>query len=69
MAWNPSPKVKIARDFSNKFNKKMVIIFSIDDENQLEYASYGRDKSLCDNAKQIADDLFNYMMKGYIPFG
>ena len=54
MAFNPSPKVAVARDFAKKFNKKMVIIFSTDDKN-LEYASYGETKSLCDEAKRLAD--------------
>lgn len=54
MAFNTSPKVAIARDFAKKFNKKMVIIFSTDDDN-FEYASYGETKALCDEAKRLAD--------------
>ena len=68
MAWNPSPKVVVAREYAKKFKQKMVIIIAIDDDNRLSYASYGRDKSLCDNAKQIADVFFDYLEEQYIPF-
>ena len=69
MVWNPSPKVTMARDFGKKFDKKMVIILSFDDKNQIEYTSYGRDKSLCENAKQIGDYLFEKLINDWIPFG
>ena len=62
MAWNPSPKVAEARDFGEKFDKKMVIILSIDKYNDLEYASYGKTKGLCGIAKNIADVAYDAIM-------
>ena len=69
MAWNPSPKVAAARDFGKKFDKKMVIILSIDDQNRIDYASYGKDKSLCENARQLADFIFDKIIDEWTPFG
>lgn len=65
MAFNPSPQVGFARDFSNIFNKKQVIILSIDDDEKLEYASYGRDKPLCHYAEILADIAFDAIMEHY----
>ena len=65
MAWNPSPKVAIARDFAKKFGKKQIIILAIDKNGVLEYASYGETKKLCDNAKRVADIAFDAIMKFY----
>lgn len=61
MAWNPSPQVAIARDFATKFGKEQVVILSIGD-GLLEYASFGKDKSLCDEAKMWGDVAFNAIM-------
>ena len=65
MAWNPSPKVAAARDFANKFEKQQVIILAIDKDGQLDYASYGETKHLCDTAKIIADIAFDAIMDYY----
>lgn len=64
MAWNPSPKVAAARDFGKEFGKDMVIILSVDQEGRLEYASYGKDKFLCNRARMLADKAFSAIMKG-----
>jgi len=65
MAFNPSPKVAAARDFANKFDKKMVIIFSVNDDLSIEYASYGANKNLCSTAKTIGDFLFKKVEEEY----
>ena len=65
MAFNPSPQVAQARYFSERFKKKQVIILSIDDDERLEYASYGRDKPLCHTAKILADIAFDAIMDHY----
>ena len=66
MAFNPSPKVACARDFANKFDQKMVIIFHIDGKGRIGYASYGETRALCDEAKNVADQLFDHITKGGI---
>jgi len=63
MAWNPSPKVAAARDFGEKFKKKQVIILSIDEDENLEYASYGETKSLCASARVLADVAYDAIME------
>lgn len=62
MAWNPSPKVAAARDYGKKFNKKIVIIVEIDDEN-FGVITYGETKGLCAEAKKIADEIHNIMTR------
>tara|TARA_Y100001933_G_C19004953_1_gene566184 strand:+ start:3944 stop:4141 length:198 start_codon:yes stop_codon:yes gene_type:complete len=62
MAWNPSPKVKAARDIAGKFKKKMVIVIMVDEE-KLEYASYGETKELCNEAKKVADKCYDAAFK------
>ena len=62
MAWNPSPEVAAARDYAEKFNKDSVIIISVAGES-LDYASYGKNKRLCDSSEKIADVAFNAIIK------
>lgn len=64
MAWNPSPKVAAARDFGEEFGKDLVIILSVDQEGRLEYASYGKNQFLCNQAQELADKAFNAIMEG-----
>jgi hypothetical protein len=63
MAFNPSPKVAMARDYANKFSKKQVIILAIDDNETLEYASYGTTKLYCHNAEILADIAYDALME------
>jgi hypothetical protein len=56
MAWNPSPQVAVARDAAQRLgNAKQCIVIYLTDAGQIGYASYGRTKQLCDEAKGIAD--------------
>jgi len=66
MAWNPSSKVAVARDFGKTFNKEIVIILSINDKGELEYASYGTTKDLCGEAERLADAAFDAVMKKWV---
>ena len=59
MAWNPSPQVAVARDFGVKFGANRVIIFYVTPDNRVGYASYGKTKHLCDEAKIVADRCFD----------
>ena len=65
MAWNPSPKVAIARDYAKKFEQEQVIILAIDEYNNLTYASYGKTKKLCDDTEEIANIAFKAIMESY----
>lgn len=62
MSFNPAPQVAMARDFAKKFRKEQVVILSIDGD-KLEYASYGRNKPLCDEAKKLGDVAFDAIME------
>jgi hypothetical protein len=48
MAWNPSPDIAALRDFSKRFDKPVVVAFSINaDRESFTITTYGRDKKLC----------------------
>lgn len=64
MAWNPSPKVGAAREFGKEFDKELVIILSVDRDGRLEYASYGKTKAKCYQAKRLVDLAFTAIMEG-----
>lgn len=60
MAFNPSPKVADARALAEKWGMTRVIVLMIDDEaGTMEYASYGKDKRLCGQARKVADACFD----------
>jgi hypothetical protein len=62
MAFNPSPKVGDAARIAKKYGKNKVIILMLDDET-IEYASYGKDGSMCDEAKEIANVAYDAVMQ------
>jgi len=64
MAWNPSPQVAAARDFGKMFDKEVVIVFHANAAGQFGYASYGRTKALCGEAKKMADMMYNAAIEG-----
>jgi hypothetical protein len=67
MAWNPSPQVKAARDYGQKFGFEQVIIIGITAEQMsMGYASWGKTKVLCDNAKELADSAYDAIVKTLI---
>lgn len=62
MAWNPSPEVAAARDFGTKFGFDQVIVLHRNSQTGfIGYASYGKTKALCDDAKTLADRAFEAM--------
>ncbi|MEW6616451.1 MAG: hypothetical protein AB1401_13430 [Thermodesulfobacteriota bacterium] len=63
MAFNPSPKVAEARDLAKKYGKTKVIIFMIDDDKgTIEYASYGKDRVMCADARKLADVAYDAVL-------
>jgi hypothetical protein len=60
MAWNPSKEVAVARDAAQQLNADRVVIVYTTSNGQFGYASYGRDKNLCDKAKRLGDALFEW---------
>ncbi len=66
MAFNPSPRVALARDFAKKFDKQEVIILHINREGKFGYASYGETKALCDEAKKLADICYQAIEEYYM---
>lgn len=58
MAWNSSPEVAAARNYSKKFNKDTVIILTVDPKN-VEVVTYGRTKKLCVAASKFGDELLD----------
>jgi len=67
MAWNPSPKVEMARGIGKRFGKEQVIILMIDEEERtLECVTYGRTKTLCKQAKQLGDIAYKAIINSFI---
>lgn len=59
MAYNDSEKVGDARDFAEEHDVEQVVILYVDrSSDQLGYASYGENESLCDQAKRLADAAY-----------
>lgn len=68
MAWNPDPKVAVAREFGRKFGKDVVIILSLNTSQEtIEYASYGETKALCSTARKLADAAFDAVRRDWKP--
>lgn len=66
MAWNPSPKVAVARDIGNKFDADKVVVIMINEQKGIiEVVSYGKNKTECTMAKRLSDvayeAIYNYM--------
>ena len=63
MAWNPSPQVQVARDAAASMSgihkmtvDRAVVVYTLEN-GQIGYASYGKDKLLCLEAKCLADAM------------
>ena len=64
MAWNPSPEVKLARDASASMGRligrpvdQCVVFYRAGD--WLGYASYGVNKSQCQEAREEGDKIYD----------
>jgi len=67
MAWNPSPKVAIARHFGKKFNYDKVYIIGVNEsKGTFEMISYGETKQKCDEAKICANQIYEMIRDGQI---
>lgn len=71
MAWNPSPEVQIVRDAAKRMSEQMgapadrcVIIFTTVD-GQLGYASYGRDRERCSQARKMGNAAYDAIMRDW----
>jgi hypothetical protein len=58
MPWNPSPQVAAARDAAKALGADRVVIVFTTPEGRFGYASFGRDKALCANARKLGDRLY-----------
>lgn len=64
MAWNPNPKVAMCREVARLYDKQMVVLLMVDTKaNTLEYASYGETKTLCGEARKMADAAYDAVME------
>ena len=58
--------VEVARDIAQQFRQTHVIILLLDDEGgTIEYASYGKDRARCDQARKLADVAYDAVLKSY----
>ena len=57
MAFNPSPKVQVARDAAKALDAEQVVIVFVNGD-QFGYASYGKTARLCAETRKLADVLF-----------
>ena len=64
MAWNPSPEVQVARDAAARLGNLakasvvQVVIIYVTDDDRLGSVTYGQNRQLCDQAKQLGDKLY-----------
>jgi len=66
MAWNPSPKVADCREIARKWGHKQVIIIALNAETgQMEMATYGETKALCDQTLQLGDAAYEAVKHAY----
>lgn len=71
MAWNPSPEVAVARDAAAALAKvhgqgvdRCIVLYTTDD-GRIGYASFGRDRKLCAEARKIADAAYDAAIAKY----
>jgi hypothetical protein len=63
MAWNPSPEVAVARDAAKRLgDAPMCVVFYVTNEGGFGYASYGKNRALCDEAGKLAKHLYKAAM-------
>jgi len=66
MAWDSSPKVKLAREIAKKYDQDQIIILMINEGlDRIEYISYGKTKRLCDEAKSFAEKTIDAITECY----
>jgi len=65
MAWNPSPEVAAARDFGKQFGADRVVIYYTLPDGRYGYASYGKTKELCKQARTEATSIMGAMGEAF----
>jgi len=66
MSFNPTPEVAVARDAAKKLGAHICVVIYVDFNNDsIGYASYGKNKSFCDDAHLIAEECYDAAIKWY----
>ena len=66
MAYNPSPKVAVARDAANKLNATTgAVIIYVNVDGSYGMTSYGHTKDKCSEMGRLGDHLFEETHKFY----
>lgn len=58
------PEVDDARKLGKRDGLKRCIVFFVTDEGKYGYASWGRTKRLCDDTRDLADEMYETMGSG-----
>ena len=67
MAWNPDPEVAALRDYAAKFNRPVVVAFSLHADGQkFQMVTFGKDKKLCKLAASFGDQIAHAVAEGDI---
>lgn len=63
MAYNPSAKARSAESIGKQYDRDQVIIITIDQEKGcIEYASWGKTRDKCAEARVLADKAYDAIM-------
>lgn len=67
MAWNPDPEVAALRDYAAKFNRPVVVTFSIHAGGErFQMVTFGATKKLCKLAASFGDQIAKAVSSGDI---
>lgn len=67
MAWNPEPSIAHLRDFGKKFDRPVVVTFSLDsDGNRFHIDTYGKTRQLCKLAGEFGSEIAKAVKEGVI---
>jgi len=65
--WNPSPEIAAAREYDKKFDRPVVVVFSLEKcGNRFSVTTYGRSKALCTLAAEFGDQIAQAVKDGVI---
>lgn len=66
MAWTNDSKIRDLEPYAEKHDFQQVVIIAIRPDDKFEVISYGRNKKLCDSAKEVADEIYDLVISGEI---
>lgn len=67
MAWNPTPEIASLRDFGEKFDRPVVVTFSLDpDGEHFHVTTYGKTRKLCKLAGSFGAQIAEAVRNGTI---